>query len=119
MPIPPWRPCRPPTDDPASPRQTTSMPLLPPAAFAPPAPPAPDQVTFYIEQIQDPAYAVVHEIVDRLRLAVERGNRRCDDSAHLAGLQQQAAMAQVQGRLARHQHQPAALLQHHVGRAYH
>src|SRR6185295_9176083 len=102
---PPSPPCRPPEDDPASLRQTTSTPFS--ASL-----PAPDQTALDVEQVQDASHAVIDEIVYGLRPAVEGGNRRRDDGAHFRGLQQQAAMPQVERGLARHQHQPAALLEH-------
>ena len=54
---------------------------------------------------------------DLRRLVVEAGQRGEDDSAHLRHRCHVAQVRQVERRLAHHQHQLAALLEHHVGRA--
>ena len=51
------------------------------------------------------------------RLGVEGGQGRGDDRAHLGQGRHGAQVAQVQRRLAHHQHQRPALLQRHVGGA--
>ena len=63
------------------------------------------------------ATALVDDVLHRLRPQVEGGHGRADDAAHLGHGRHVAQVDQVQRRLAHHQHQPAPLLEHDVGRA--
>ena len=58
-----------------------------------------------------------HDVIDRLRLGIEMRHGRRDDGAHPREREHRLEVALVQRRLARDQHQPPPLLQHHVGRA--
>ena len=80
-------------------------------------PPALDQPDVDIEQIEAAADGLVDDVVDGLRVLIERRHRRHDDGAVLGCRQHAAQMAGMQRRLAHHQHEAAALLERHVGGA--
>src|SRR5690606_37859967 len=67
--------------------------------FAPTA----DEACFDPEEIEDSAHAVVHDIVQGLRLHVECRNGRGDDRAHLRQLGDHAQMPQMERRFAQHE----------------
>ena len=81
------------------------------------AAPAFGEIGVDAELIQRAHHHVIHQRVDRLRMIVERRHRRQDHRAHPRQLQHVLQMDFVQRRLAHQQHQLAALLQDHVGRA--
>ena len=58
--------------------------------------------------------AVVHQIENSLRVIVKAGNRRRDDRSHFRERHHGAEMAQMEGRLAHHEHQFAAFLEANV-----
>ena len=69
------------------------------------------------EQVEQAADGVVDDVVDGLRLVVERRHDRRDHRADVGERRQRAQVPAVQRRLAQRQHQAALLLQHHVGGA--
>ena len=67
-----------------------------------------------VEQTQD---GLVDDVVDRVRLVVERRHRRADRHTHIREGEHVAQVDRVQRRLSHGQDEPAPLLQHDVGGA--
>ena len=78
--------------------------------------PALDHAGVDVEQVEHAPDRMIDDVVERLRPVVERRHDRADHRPHLRQLRHRPQMAGVQRRLANAEHQPAALLQHHVGR---
>ena len=75
------------------------------------------QIVVEAERAEDLAGHEIGEIVEGLRLLVERRHRRQHHRAGFRAEHHVAELREAHRRLARHDHQPPALLQHHVGRA--
>src|SRR5262245_23562730 len=71
------------------------------------------------ELVKHAADDVVDQIVDRLRMIVERRHRRQHGHAHARELEHILEMHFRERRLAHHQHELAALFEHHVSGAMH
>ena len=67
--------------------------------------------------IEQPGGGPGHDLLDALRLRVERRHRRADDRAHPRQLEHVLEMDVVEGRFAHRQHQLAPLFEDHVGGA--
>jgi hypothetical protein len=70
-----------------------------------------------VEQVEQAPDGMVDEFVERAGPGVEGRHRREDDAAHLGHGRHVAQVREVERGFAGDQHQAAALLEHHVGRA--
>ena len=69
----------------------------------------------HAHQVEGLGHHEVDEVVRRARQVVEARHRRQHDRAGAGDRRHVLDVDQAERRLARHQHQPPALLQHHVG----
>ena len=72
-----------------------------------------------VELVEHARHDVIDDVVDRLRMIVEGRHRRHDRGAHARELEHVLQMHLGQRRLAHHQDQAPALLEHDVGGAVH
>ncbi len=72
-----------------------------------------------VELVEHARDDVIDDVVDGLRMVVEGRHRRHDRHAHARELEHVLEMHLGERRLAHHQDEPAALLDHHVGGAVH
>ena len=70
-----------------------------------------------IELVEHAGDDVIDDVVDRLRMVIERRHRRHDRHAHAGELEHVLEMHLGERGLAHDQHQAPALLEHHVGGA--
>jgi hypothetical protein len=68
-------------------------------------------------QVERSTYGVVDDVIECLRVVVERGHWGTQMDAHLRGLMEEAGVANMERALSRHQDQRPALLEHHIGRS--
>src|SRR2546425_1235458 len=94
--------------------ESHSSPAFSPSPAPAPAPPR-DQRDLDVKVIEDPLHHEVHEIAHLLGLVIEARGGGEHDRTRLRDEGEVAQVDERQRRFARHEDQPAALLQHHVG----